>query len=357
MQFELIQVALGQRDSLSHIPTNKEWSDLYEESIKQSVVGIAYEGLLKLPKGQYPPEDLLFKWIELFELISANNKLLNIRSVEVSEMFSGAGFRNCILKGQGNSTMYPNPYSRTPGDIDIWLDANRTDINNFVKHKCPSAQEGKQHIIFPVFNDVVVEVHYKPSFLRIPKYDKQLQAYFKTHADDQFNNRQCLPDINGEISIPTPSFNLVYQMVHLMSHFFVEGVGLRHFVDYYYVLKNVEGLFDPDDAKRLFDCLGITKFARGVMWVEKECLMLENKYLFVEPDEIIGQAIMKEMMEGGNFGRFDKRYIYRKKGYLARGLTDTYRLLKLSSLFPSEALWMILGKIKNQVRKIRAVLN
>ena len=34
------------------------------------------------------------------------------------------GLRCCILKGQGNALMYPNPYSRTPGDIDVWIDAD-----------------------------------------------------------------------------------------------------------------------------------------------------------------------------------------------------------------------------------------
>ena len=52
MLFELIQVALGQRESLSHVPTQEEWDRLFAEAQKQSVVGIAYEGVQKLPKEQ-----------------------------------------------------------------------------------------------------------------------------------------------------------------------------------------------------------------------------------------------------------------------------------------------------------------
>ena len=40
-------------------------------------------------------------------------------------MLRGDGLRCCILKGQENALMYPNPYSRTPGDIDVWIDASR----------------------------------------------------------------------------------------------------------------------------------------------------------------------------------------------------------------------------------------
>ena len=52
MLFELIQIALGKRESLSHIPTQEEWNRLYAEAQKQSVVGIAFEGVQELPKEQ-----------------------------------------------------------------------------------------------------------------------------------------------------------------------------------------------------------------------------------------------------------------------------------------------------------------
>lgn len=29
--------------------------------------------------------------------------------------------------------MYPNPYSRTPGDIDVWVNASREDITEYAK--------------------------------------------------------------------------------------------------------------------------------------------------------------------------------------------------------------------------------
>ena len=43
-------------------------------------------------------------------------------AIHVSEWFRKKGFRTCILKGQGNAMMYPNPCSRTPGDFDIWVE-------------------------------------------------------------------------------------------------------------------------------------------------------------------------------------------------------------------------------------------
>jgi hypothetical protein len=90
------------------------------------------------------------------------------------------------------------------------------------------------------------------------------------------------------------------------------------------------------------------------MWVEKECLRLDNDCLIVEPDEGIGSVIMKEMLEGGNFGHYDTRFKNRRKGFLVRGMIDTYRLLKLATVFPSESMWKIFRKVENQKWKIKA---
>ena len=126
--FELIQIAIGRRENLSREPSVEEWWHLYEEAEKQSVVGVVLEGMAKLPKEQYPPQALLFQWVGDSEQIKAQNRIVNKRTAELINLFSKEGFHGCILKGQGNAMMYPNPYSRMSGDIDIWIDAPRDKV-------------------------------------------------------------------------------------------------------------------------------------------------------------------------------------------------------------------------------------
>ena len=52
--FELIQVAIGQRQRLSTTPTAPQWMELFALSAKHTLVGIAYSGIERLPKGQRP---------------------------------------------------------------------------------------------------------------------------------------------------------------------------------------------------------------------------------------------------------------------------------------------------------------
>ena len=66
-----------------------------------------------------------------------------------------------------------------------------------------------------------------------------LQQFFKNNKEKQFSNIQELPGQVGKICIPTPYFNAVYQLTHINVHVLIEGIGLRQFIDYYYVLKNL----------------------------------------------------------------------------------------------------------------------
>ena len=348
--FELILIALGNKDRLSHNPSKEEWENLFLDAQKQSVVGIAFEGVQRLPKEQWPQQPLLFEWIGTCEQIKVQNQIANKRSVEISRMFADAGFKSCILKGQGNALMYDNPFCRMSGDIDIWVDGSRDDINKFVRKRCPDAFEQEHHIEFPIFKDVEVEVHYKPCTLLSGFANRNFLKWCNTIKAIQMGNEVELPESAGRIAVPTAEFNAVFQMAHIMIHFFIEGIGLRHFVDYYYVLKTNT---NHTDIANLFKEFGLFRFAGGVMWIEKEYLGLEDQYLLVEPDERRGRVILKEMMEGGNFGHYDERYKSRKKGYIARGLTDVYRLVKLASVFPSESMWKIYRKVENQKWKIK----
>lgn len=55
MFFELLQVAIGHRVSLSRTLTIEEWSDIYEMSLKQTIAGVMFSGVERLSEQQRPP--------------------------------------------------------------------------------------------------------------------------------------------------------------------------------------------------------------------------------------------------------------------------------------------------------------
>lgn len=352
LYFDFIKSILNGVEQLPESYKNIDWKSFYQFCSQQSVLGIVFDGIKQYDeelKGLIDKR-LLFNWYGDSERIKELNKLVNKRTIELTHLMADAGFHSCILKGQGNTLMYPNPYARIPGDIDSWIDADREQIENYVRSQYPNVANTEQDIQFPVFRDVKVELHYKPQLMVRTKYKKRLFEFFEDQKKNQFSNMVTLPACDSDICIPTPEFNVIFQMSHLMAHFFKEGIGLRQFVDYYYVLKSAK---TSGDVEKEFDYLGMLKFARGVMWVEKECLGVQEKYLLVEPYEKTGRIILEEIVKGGNFGQHDQRYSARKYGYLARGITDIYRLVRLTPYFPADSLSMIWRKFESRKWKFR----
>ena len=103
--------------------------------------------------------------------------------------------------------------------------------------------------------------------------------------------------ISQGFSVPTASFNVVYQMAHLFEHYFEGGIGLRHIMDYYFALKAwqkeimewnsqqsqgmwSEGLETPvmskEEVMAVIRSFGMAKFAAAVIWVLNEVFVGVN---------------------------------------------------------------------------------
>ena len=199
-------------------------------------MGVLFDGIKKLP-AEYVgmKKELLLQWMAESQMLEKVNVRLNDAAIQVSEWFRKKGFRTCILKGQGNALMYPNPYSRTPGDIDIWVEGGDKRVISFVRSISPHEKACYHHIEFPSYKGMEVEVHYRPSFLLCFWHNRKLQKYYERVKEEQFSHQVMLGE-QGEIAIPTVEFNLIFQLTHIFSHLMNEGIGLRQLVDYYFVI-------------------------------------------------------------------------------------------------------------------------
>lgn len=199
-------------------------------------MGVLFDGIKKLPAEHVGmKKELLLQWMAESQMLEKANVRLNDAAIQVSEWFRKKGFRTCILKGQGNALLYPNPYSRTPGDIDIWVDGDDKRVISFVRSISPHEKACYHHIEFPSYKGVEAEVHYRPSFLLCFWHNRKLQKYYERVKEEQFSHRVMLGE-QGEIAIPMVEFNLIFQLTHIFSHLMNEGIGLRQLVDYYFVI-------------------------------------------------------------------------------------------------------------------------
>ena len=234
--FDFLRFCIGSAKEIPGSLKEVDWKELYAIAKKQCLVGVLFDGIKKLPAEHVGmKKELLLQWMAESQMLEKANVRLNDAVIQVSEWFRKKGFRTCILKGQGNALMYPNPYSRTPGDIDIWVEGGDKRVISFVRSISPHEKACYHHIEFPSYKGVEVEVHYRPSFLLCFWNNRKLQKYYERVKEEQFSHRMMLGE-QGEIAIPTVEFNLIFQLAHIFSHLMNEGIGLRQLVDYYYVL-------------------------------------------------------------------------------------------------------------------------
>ena len=234
--FDFLRFCIGSVKEIPDSLKEADWKELYAIAKKQCLVGILFDGIKKLPAEHVGMEkELLLQWMAESQMLEKANVRLSDAAIQVSEWFRKKGFRTCILKGQGNALMYPNPYSRTPGDIDIWVDGGDKRVISFVRSISPHEKACYHHVEFPSYKGVEVEVHYRPSFLLCFWHNRKLQKYYERVKEEQFSHRVMLGE-QGEIAIPTAEFNLIFQLTHIFSHLMNEGIGLRQLVDYYFVL-------------------------------------------------------------------------------------------------------------------------
>ena len=234
--FDFLRFIVGSAKEIPDSLKEADWKELYAIAKKQCLVGVLFDGIKKLPAEHVGMEkELLLQWMAESQMLEKANVRLNDAAIQVSEWFRKKGFRTCILKGQGNALMYPNPYSRTPGDIDIWVEWEDKRVISFVRSISPYEKACYHHIEFPSYKGIEVEVHYRPSFLLCFWHNRKLQKYYERVKEEQFSHRVMLGE-QGEIAIPTVVFNLIFQLTHIYAHLMNEGIGLRQLVDYYYVL-------------------------------------------------------------------------------------------------------------------------
>ena len=233
--FDFLRFSIGSAKEIPGSLKEADWKELYAIAQKQALLGVLFHGIRRLPKELAPEQKLLMQWMAMAEQIRKQNIRLFQDSVKVCQNFENEGFANCILKGQGNALLYPDPYMRTPGDIDIYLSGGRRKIMKYVDQVCPNQVMRYHHVDFPVMK-TAIEVHFTPSYMFCPIHNWRMQKWFEEVMGEQCNHQVSLPDGYGEIHVPHVSFNVIYILSHLYRHIFTEGIGLRQLLDYYYVV-------------------------------------------------------------------------------------------------------------------------
>lgn len=383
MFFELLQVALGNRERLSRTPTVEEWEEIYEESGRQAVTGILLHGVDRLPLDQRPPKAMLLQWIGMGQMIEQRNQVMDEHCLKLLKMLEEHNLKCSILKGQGIAKLYLNDdlnlnlgSLRQSGDIDVYVDCGLKGALAYAKSIGQKEIEWDyKHLHLNIWDDIAIEMHYRVEVLLNLLKNRRLQKWFKEHENEIFNlnNNRNLntntnrkndtnnkentdkTDLTDGFVTPTVEFNVFYILLHIYRHFLYEGVGLRQIMDYYFVLKNLDANHNLNEsyAYKAVSEFGMERFARGLMWVMKEVFAMPGEWMICEADEKEGRYILAQVMEGGNFGHHDQRLQH------GGGKWNTVKQVcrhnwHLVSHYPSDVIWAPVWFVWHKCWKIKA---
>lgn len=334
-----------------------DWDGFFRFATEQSISGVVFEGVKILgDQGMKPPFKTLMEWIAIAVKIEEKNNILNSECVRLSKLFEAEGHKTVILKGQANGRLYPNPLSRQPGDIDIYVDGgerrvmdtllrlkmiNKVDIGEF-EGTC-NASKSYHHVHLPTNErGVDVEIHFRPSSgVWNPIANKKLQSFLEAEIGSGCKK------VDEGFWVPSLRFALVMQMAHIEHHLMDEGIGLRQIIDYYYLLKSDERQTVGNLSDK-FQSFGLSKVAGAVMWILREILGLEDILLIVPVDEWRGKFLLREIIKGGNFGKYSQE---RRQNGLGRFLLGRKKHLRLLRFDFKETIWFELKYWIMQIEK------
>jgi len=334
-----------------------EWAEVYAFAVQQCVVGLAYQGVCRLPASQCPPRKLVMRWAKNAEAIKGHNLLLNDISARLTATFAAEGFRSAILKGPANARLYPNHFARQCGDIDIWVEGGRQKVIDLLQHlgmfKVPpkiswfdykayreSLRESvslstHHHIqLKQKIDGVMIEVHFKTSSgIFNPFANKRLQRFLEQEIEKS-------EKVAEGFCVPSVKFALVMQLAHIQHHFFGTGIGLKQLVDYYVLLQQVSDE-ERAEVSAMLRRLGMYRTAAALMGILKIFFGLEEQKMLCSPNFKSGELFLRDVINGGAFGCMAER---KKHGFLREWIGSMFLPFQLFWLDPVEVFWSVISR-------------
>lgn len=355
--FLLLKSALWQDGQYVRTMADVDWRELYELAKEQCLVGVIADALRYVSADQGLGTGKL-QWLAFVVRLERKNHEMNVQIGTLFRQFTTLGLSPVLLKGQAFAANYPYPLHRQCGDIDIYFKCREdcakavawaSEVDKAAARSSDNKRDGK-HFAFSLERNVV-ELHYYMCLFDNDRLQQRLQAII----DEEFASASPFyVEIEGErIEAVPPTLSVLHQIVHISRHLLEAGVGLRQICDLALFLDRHE---DAIDTKKLNDYLidlELADVAKSLGWVMVHQLGLDERKVPFGTDDSYADFILKEIFEGGNFGKKNIVYRKNKNGFLRKLQSVSYfykRCRLYKPLFPSEAKSYFMNKIKQNLK-------
>lgn len=270
-----------------------KWKSLFRMAAVQGILAIVYDAVVRLPREQQPPKELLLQWAINTDKIE-HDFAYRLDALEgLTAFYAAHGIRVLLLKGTGLASYYPVPSHRPCGDIDIYLYGRQREADEYMRAELNTAisKDTHHHTVF-FFRGVMVENHYDFLNLWSHRSNRRIEHDLRKLAEepgDWF-------DAGGQrVQLPSPNFNALFLMRHMASHFAAVEIGLRHIADWAAFLRADGDRVDWPMIRTIYRRERMDRFADAVtgLCVEYLGVPQSKAYDYVR-DEALQVSVLKE---------------------------------------------------------------
>lgn len=329
------------------------WSRVLDLARQQTVTGIAYRGLERLPDRFFPPEETMSRWTAEVDRIERRGRKMNGAVCSLFSFFRLQGLHPVLLKGQGVAAMYEYPLLREAGDIDVYFPdrAERTRAEKILYEKRIAAERLPDGSTEYVWDGVEVEHH--PGLLDLN--NPFLKRYLGMLETGKGYAVQLLGTANGmDVRVPAPALNLLQLNTHILKHAMGKGVGLRQLCDMARAYHTLHDDIDGNEIKEMYRRTGIGRWSRLLHSFLVNELGLPESDLPYREKNIPSTPLLRIILRGGNFGQY-KDGDRKETSSMWRGKLHTFGAFLGNMRFscryaPEEAFWTMAILTKGQFK-------
>lgn len=282
-----------------------DWEKQIHIAQEQSVIGILYTAIEKLPVEKRPSKKLILSLYATVSSIEEHNTNMNKGICEVFPIYKSFGCTPLLLKGQGVAANYPFPERRMSGDMDILLNDGFDKIHQWVLDNgnkvafCHPHYDKHQGFFW---KNLEIENHFRLAQFYNKRLNKRLQQIISTGLEME---KPLTIHLNGEtIELLPPTLGMLHLLVHFSVHLVNWGIGFRQLCD---MVMYMNSHYDKINKELLDDWLKQLDLRRisgtvAAIAVTRMGLPMSRIPFTWRRDAVWSDALMAILFASGNFG-------------------------------------------------------
>ncbi len=212
--------------------SDADWQALMLQSLRQGTAPLVYNEVLK------EPDTVPEKVSAQMRQTCGNTMLREMQLLQglrfTFDTLIKAGIHPVLLKGFGLAALYPTPYLRSWGDLDVYVGPEQYHAAAAVLRQAfPQAKHHDEewdelkHYNFVLPDGSLIEMHRRTMAF----FSERDKRYFFGLEDEAMQHTEPIEAEGYTIHVPEHKFNMLFVFMHAWEHFYETGAGMKHFAD------------------------------------------------------------------------------------------------------------------------------